>query len=292
MRRTTWITQAAAVAALALGACGSAADQGTQAGLPSAPIATEEVTAHPAAAAALVDPAEAIAPTATTSPAPLPATPNRRVGEIPKLSRAAEGSGGYSYVSGSDEAVGPATSYEDSSGDATAGAGGAVGSSQAAPVSQPSFDILNVAWSPVSYTEQGRRGYSTSITIAGPAHPDGAYVSYGRFTSDGQSCELYNILEVGTRAYANAFCGSVYDGTRRFLGRVDGRLVTTTPATGGGTTLVGIFDDPAVPAELQAYGRKLYDLSAFTAMCSPGPDGCRTYDSEMDWVTSPKSFRV
>lgn len=211
-------------------------------------------------------------------------------------SRAANGSGGYSYVSGSDpsapEPVGPAASYDDYSGDASGGASGATGSSQAAALSQPSLDILRVAWDPISYGEHGRRGYSTSITIAGPAHEDGAYVSYGFFTSDGQSCQLYNILEVGIGAYANAFCGSLHDGTRRFLGRIDGRVVTSSPTADGGTTLVGIFDDPAVPTELQAYGRKLYDLSAFTALCSSGSDGCRMHGAEMDWVTSTKSFRV
>lgn len=296
MRRTTWITHAVLVAALVLGACGTTPREETQLGLPAEPIASEGVTTNPTPAPELIDPTGPIATTATTSPASLKATPETRVVGNPQISRSAGRSGEYSYVSGAHpsapEPVGPAASYDDYADDANGGAGGAAGSSQAAPLSQPSFDILSVAWSPVSYSEPSRRGYSTSIRIAGPAHPDGAYVTYGRFTSDGQNCELYNILEVGVRAYANAFCGSVYDGTRRFLGRMDGRLVTSSGTADGGTTLVGTFDDPTVPTELQAYGRKLYDLAAFTAMCSPGPDGCRVYDNEMDWVSSPKTFRV
>ena len=288
MTRTTWVAHAVAVMTLALGACANAPERQAQAGLSADPIASEEATGSPVAPIGSLDKVGASAPVAVTPPeSHRRALDTRRGGQ--QASQQTGSSGGYSDGTSAEESalepVGPAASYEDPAGDAT-------GTSQIAPVSQASFDILSVTWSPVSYDEPSRRGYSTSITIAGPAREDGAYVAFGFFSSGGQSCQIYHILEIGIPAYANAFCGSVEDGTRRFLGRMDGRLVSSSPTADGGTTLVGIFDDPAVPSSLEADGRMLYGLSAFTAMCSPSPDGCRTHDTEFDWVDSGESFRV
>ena len=288
MTRTTWMRHAVAVAALALVGCANTTGGGTQAALMADPIAADEVEGTPIAPVGSLDKVGASAPVAVTPPESHRRALDARRGER-QTSQESGSSGGYSDGASPEELalepVGPAASYEDPAGDAT-------GTSQVAPVSQASFDILSVTWSPVSYDEPGRRGYSTAITIAGPAREDGAYLAYGHFTSGGQSCQIYHILEVGIPAYANAFCGSVEDGTRRFLGRMDGRLVISNPTADGGTTLVGIFDDPTVPTSLEAGGRMLYGLSAFTAMCSPSPDGCRTHDTVFDWVDSGESFRV
>lgn len=189
------------------------------------------------------------------------------------------------FASEPDE-IGPAASYDDPGDDAHAG-------SYAGALSQPSLDLLHVAWNPVSYEDPGRRGYSTSITIAGAARQEAVYVSWGRFADrSGGQCQLYNILRLGAPAHANVFCGYVEDGTRRFLGRVSGRPVTSIPAAAGGTTIVGTFDDPVVPSELEAADRRLDGLSAFSATCSPRSGECTVYAQEWDWVSSFLSFRV
>jgi len=176
--------------------------------------------------------------------------------------------------------------YADKAGDATGGVphGG---------LNQASFDILRVDWAPVARGDDHRRGYSTSMTVAGAPREDGSYVSYGQFRSRGEWCQIYYILPPGATAYANAFCGTIDGGTRRFIGRVEGGRVTSTP-TAGGTTLTAIFEDPALPSELEAAGRRLYDLGAFTALCAAAqerPGECKAHET-LDDATSRQMYRV
>lgn len=293
MRRTSRMARTVAVAVLALAGCANASEEQPLADPPLSPTATTDAAGE---SASTTSPFGASAPgsgevqtnpslTRTERPPGILATPSPRE----RVSSAAHGAGsadGPSPDVREPGAVGPAASYEDAAGDAHGGA-------SVESLSQSPLDILDVDWTPVSYDEQGRRGYSTSITIAGPARDDAAYVSYGFFSDgSGDRCQLYNILELGTSAYANAFCGSIEDGTRRFIGRIDGRPVTSTPTAAGGTTLVGTFDDPAVHSMLEAAGRWLDNLSAFTATCAPSPDECKVLSQEWDWVSSTESFRV
>jgi hypothetical protein len=154
-------------------------------------------------------------------------------------------------------------------------------------VSPSTFDILRVAWAPAP------GGYSTSITVAGPARDDGSYVSFGVFPSDvaGEACELDHFLTPGTTAFADAFCGSPDRATRRFLGRVQGSQVTSTPTADGGTVLAATFDDSALPPLLDKAGRKLFGLSAFTCAAGPESPGC-ALDLFLDSATSTASYRV
>ena len=156
--------------------------------------------------------------------------------------------------------AGDAVSYPDEAGD-----GLGPGAEAAA------FDIVRVGWAPSSDGgEQRSEGYSTSITVAGEARDDGAYVSYGEFPSDvpGETCQLYHFLTPGTTASANAFCG--FAETRRMVGQVQGSEVTSTSTSDGGTVLIATFDDSALPRAL-AGARVLSRLSAFT--CAQEPEG-------------------
>lgn len=288
---------AVALAVLALAGCARAPEQEPLAEVPPFPPATGDAAGGTASTAAPAGTTGANVPesvevesVSTRAPTELRRgileTPEHR---DPAIARP-RGQGAVADRPSADAtepgAVGPPASYEDAAGDAHGAAAGIEA------LSQSSFDILRVTWSPVSYDEQGRRGYSTSITVDGPPRRDGAYVSYGFFYDSGDQCELYNILEVGTPAYAHAFCGSTEDGSRRFLGRMEGRPVTARATAAGGTTLVGTFDDPVVSFELEAADRTLHHLSAFTAMCSPSPDRCATHDEVWDWTDSTLSFRV
>lgn len=300
MGRSSRIAYAVALAVVVGGGCARAPQTEPLVGLPPSPVAVQDATGGADSNATSVGTSGTSAPTtAKTQP-----VPSLRSSASPALSAAdletsslrrpatspttAPGAGfdGPSPDKAGPEAISPAAAYEDLAGDAHGGA-------QLGALSQPAFDILQVDWNPASYSEAGRRGYSTSITIAGPAHEDGVYISYGYFVSDvrGEECQLYHILELGTPAYAHAFCGSIWNGTRRFLGRMDGRPVTSNPTAAGGTTLVGTFDDPVVPSQLEAAGRRLYNLSALTAMCAPSPDRCSA-DQEVDWASSTRLYRV
>ena len=297
MRGTSRMVPAVALAVLALAGCSGAPEQKPLADLPPTPTATGDAaggtgsTAAPAGTtAANVPESVEVKSASTRTPTELPQgileTPEHRGPATARPRGQGAVAGQPSADAREPGAVGPTASYEDAAGDAHGAAG-------IEALSQPSFDILRVTWSPVSYDEQGRRGYSTSITVKGPPRRDGAYVSYGFFAdASGDRCELYNILELGTSAYAHAFCGSVEDGTRRFLGRMDGRPVTARATAAGGTTLVGTFDDPVVSFVLEAADRTLHNLSAFTAMCSPSPGRCATHDEVWDWADSTLSFRV
>jgi hypothetical protein len=170
-------------------------------------------------------------------------------------------------------------SYTDKAGDAT-------GDLPPGAPNQQAFDILRVDWAPVSPGDY-RRGYSTSMTVAGTPRGDGVYMTYGQFTNAGEVCQLYNILTPGATAYANAFCGN--GETRRFIGRVQGGRVSSTP-TAGGTSLMATFDDPALPTELESAGRRLYGLGAFTALCAP--EQCTATHENMDYASSSERYRV
>ena len=164
-----------------------------------------------------------------------------------------------------------------------------------AGLSQRAFDILRVDWAPVSYVDEDRPGgYSTSITVAGAARDDGWYVSYGLFRPGaGESCQLYHILTPGAMAYANAFCDS-NDG-RRYVGRVEGGRVSSTPTGDGGTVLIATFDNRAILPKLQAAGRTLYALSAFTCPGEGGPeptDGFRCGLEQLDQASSFATYRL
>ena len=162
--------------------------------------------------------------------------------------------------------AGPPVAYADPAGDAYGPAGNSA-------LSQPAFDILHVEWAPASEAGEQQRGYSSSITVAGVARQDSGYVTYGDFPSDvpGERCQLYNILTPAMTAFANVFCGTTENGTRRFVGRLEGSEVTSTRTVAGGTVLSATFDDSALPAVLENGGRMLSKLSAFT--CNGDPDG-------------------
>lgn len=169
---------------------------------------------------------------------------------------------------------GPPVSYRDDAGDAD-------GLAPYGALNQPAFDILRVGWAPASHVDdQLTRGYATSITIAGAASDDGSYVSYGEFYSDvpGETCQLYHFLTPGATAFANAFCGSIDAGTRRFVGAVQGGRVRSTSTMAGGTVLVATFDDSALPAFVEAGGRMLWELSAFTCSEPMRAAGCTYVD--------------
>ena len=176
--------------------------------------------------------------------------------------------------------AGPAVSYTDPPNDVVA-------PSTPLPVSPSAFEILNVAWAPAP------GGYSTSITVAGLASDDGSYISFGVFPSDvtGEACELDHFLTPGTTAFAEAFCGPPDGTTRRLIGRVQGSQVTSTPTADGGTLLAATFDDSALPPLLEAAGRTLFGLSAYT--CTKGPESPRcALDRVLDAATSTASYRV
>jgi hypothetical protein len=183
------------------------------------------------------------------------------------------------------QGAGPAVSYTDPAGDAIR-----LGS----PTSRPEFDIVQVGWAPASDTDQPRGGYSTSITVAGGARDDGYYVSYGDFPADvaGEQCQIYHFLTPRTAAFANVFCGGEDAGTRRLIGRMQGSTVITTATPDGGTLLEATFDDSTLPQQLQAAGRLLSNLSAFT--CDENTDfpACGTFEGNSDFVASTVSYRV
>ena len=203
-----------------------------------------------------------------------------------------------SYTDPADDAYGPAgsamagapVSYTDPADDAYGLAGNPA-------LSQPAFDILEVRWAPASEVDEQQRGYSSSITVAGAARNDGAYVTYGEFASDipGERCQLYNILAPGSTAFANVFCGTTENGTRRFVGRVQGSQVTSTRTAAGGTLLIATFDDSALPPLLESAGRMLFRLSAFT--CAADPDGPAAglrcgFEETLDEANTFNSYRL
>jgi hypothetical protein len=183
------------------------------------------------------------------------------------------------------QGAGPAVSYSDPAGDAIR-----LGS----PTSRPEFDIVQVGWAPASDTDQPRGGYSTSITVAGGARDDGYYVSYGDFPAEvaGEQCQIYHFLTPRTAAFANVFCGREDAGTRRLIGRMQGSAVITTATPDGGTLLEATFDDSALPPLLQAAGRLLSNLSAFTCDENTGFPACGTFEGNSDFVASTVSYRL
>jgi hypothetical protein len=159
-------------------------------------------------------------------------------------------------------------------------------------LSQPAFDIVYVEWAPASDVDgQPQSEYSTSIMVAGAARDGGIYVSYGQFRADGEQCQLYHFLTPGTTAFANAFCGATEQGTRRLVAHFDGSPVTSTPTAGGGTMLEATFNDAAAPSELEANGRMLFELSAFTCAGGPATMGCG-YHETLDYAQSWRSYRI
>jgi hypothetical protein len=170
-------------------------------------------------------------------------------------------------------------------------AGDADGPAAQAALSQPAFDILRVDWAPASQVDGQRRGYSTSMTVAGVARDDGSYVSYGLFYDDRsrEQCELYHFLTPGTTAFGNAFCGSNLDGTRRLVGRVQGSRVSATRTKDGGTLLTATFDDSALPALVERGGRMLWYVSAMTCVRGSGPLHC---NDTLDDAYSRRSYRL
>ena len=190
------------------------------------------------------------------------------------------------YDPGDETGAGPPVSYTDHADDAH-------GSVATAALSQPAYDILRVGWSPASRAAENGRGYATSIKVAGKPRSDAYYVSYGVFYSDvpGETCQLYHVLVPGRDAYANAICGNVDDGTRRLVGELEGSPVTVT-STSGGTVLVATFDDTELPAYVDAGGRMLWQLSAFTCMRgTPNVLACGHEDIR-DRATSTISYRL
>jgi hypothetical protein len=161
-------------------------------------------------------------------------------------------------------------------------AGDAHGLDPTSTLNQPAYDIVRVRGAPASHVEKGRRGYATSLTIAGAARDDAFYVSYGEFHSDvaGESCQLYHVLTPGRTAFANAICGTIAAGTRRLVGSLRGSQVTAT-RTSAGTVLVATFDDAALPRLVEQGSRLLWKLSAFTCVEQAGALGCGpdTFDS-------------
>jgi hypothetical protein len=188
------------------------------------------------------------------------------LGQQPPKESRLEGRASESSLPRDSATAGAPVSYTDPADDAD-------GLAANPALSQPAFDILEVRWAPASEVDEQQRGYSASITVAGAARNDGTYVTYGEFTSDvpGERCQLYHFLTPGRSAFANAFCGTVDDGTRRLVGRVQGSQVTSTPTAAGGTLLIATFDDSALPPLLESGGRILFRLSAFT--CAADPEG-------------------
>ena len=182
-----------------------------------------------------------------------------------------------------EEGAAPTVSYTDDTGDAV----------PAPATGEPESDIVRVGWGPASDVDgEGHEGYFTSILIAGPVRDGGAFVSYGEFPSDvpGETCQLYHLLTPGTTAFANAFCGSVSAGTRRLVGRVQGGPVTSTTTAAGGILIQAKFDDSALPPLLEAQGRMLSTLSAFT--CTGWENsGCDAVDI-LDFARSTLTYRL
>ena len=254
---------AIAVAVLAASGCASGQKTPPRAASVAAQAAGATVTAPGAPAAATelqpVKTSDRVAP-APGEGVPVPTPPpvgGREPPNLPPL----EGRTSETSLPRDSATAGPPVSYTDPADDAYGLAGHSA-------LSQPAFDILLVRWAPASEVDQQLRGYSSSITVAGAARNDGAYVTYGDFPSDvpGERCQLYNILTPGSTAFANAFCGTIDEGTRRFIGSVQGGQVTSTRTAGGGTQLIATFDDSALPRLLEAGGRMLFRLSAFTCV--------------------------
>jgi hypothetical protein len=172
--------------------------------------------------------------------------------------------------------AGPPVHYTDQADDAYSPRGGPPN----AELNQREFDILRVDWAPESY------GYSTSITVAGSARADGEYISEGQFdpARTQGNCWLAHFLTPGTTAYANAFCEG------RFVARVEGGPVASTPTTSGGTRLTATFDNRAIPQEFEA-ARNLHNLAAYT--CPPSScEGAFLVTRWVDSATSKLTYRV
>lgn len=154
------------------------------------------------------------------------------------------------------------------------------------------LDVLQVDWAPAANAHKRKgSGYVTSITVKGTASRDGSYVSYGHFTFGGDDCQLYHFLTPGITAFANAFCGTLEDGDRVFVGRVSGSRVVATTTTGGGTVLSAVFDNSRLPEELRAAGSTLHALAAFTCWQGDEGLGCRPYETQ-DAASSHLSYKL
>jgi hypothetical protein len=180
--------------------------------------------------------------------------------------------------------AGPPIHYTDQADDAYSPRGGPPN----AELNQREFDILRVDWGPVSYVnEESPGGYFTSITVAGSARPDGEYISEGQFDparTPPEGCWLAHFLTPGTTAYGNAFCEG------RFVGRVEGGPVASTPTPSGGTRLTATFDNRTIPAEFEA-ARNLHNLAAYT--CPPSScEGQFLVTRWVDRATSALTYRV
>ena len=150
-----------------------------------------------------------------------------------------------------------------------------VGDAVGAAPEVAAYDIVRVAWAPEgAVAGQGPRDYSISITIAGRADQEGAYISRAelRSATADETCRISHTLTPGRTAFADVICGSISQGTRRPVGRVEGGPVTSTPTAGGGTELTASFDASTLPAE--AVGESFVDLWAITA-CPEDRPGCR-----------------
>lgn len=159
-------------------------------------------------------------------------------------------------------------------------------------LSNPALDVLQVDWAPVASSgKHGPGGYSASMTVAGVASAGGSYVSYGSFTSGDDDCQLYHFLTPGITAFAHAFCGTLEDGDRRFVGRVRGSQVVATATGSGGTLLTASFENARLPQPLQDAGSTLTRLSAFTCMQGEEGLGCRPNEVQ-DAATSALSYRL
>ena len=141
-------------------------------------------------------------------------------------------------------------------------------------LSDPGADILDVGLATVATSKgnAGRKSYSVTMSITGPADKGYNYVVAGKF---GEDCDLFHFLTPGTTSVANAFC----DGTSRFIGQIVGSAVVAN-----GTTLTATFTymPKKLPAELAA-DTQLGPLYAYT--CSTG-DECRS-DQIIDWDEAP-----
>jgi hypothetical protein len=150
------------------------------------------------------------------------------------------------------------------------------------------YDIVRVAWEPADGAGGGGpRDYSISITIAGVAEAEGAYIARAELRSaiNDETCQISHILTPGRSAVADVVCGSINQGTQRVVGRVEGGLVTSTPS-GGGTRLRATFDASTLPPE--AAGQAFNDLATITA-CPEGRPGCRLI--YLDEARSDLSYR-
>ena len=161
-----------------------------------------------------------------------------------------------------DQAGAPVV-YTDAAGDALGTA------SQSA-----AYDLVRVAWAPAAGVDEPRpRDYTISITIAGVADEAWWYAASADLRSGtaDEMCQISHFLTPGGTAFANVFCGSTSEGTRRLAGRVEGGPVTSTPSDEGGTVLSATFDASTLPADAAEHA--LVDLWAFTSAGDPAYPG-------------------